>query len=164
MAAERVDPQQIRIMARRRLPILNAKILAQHRILRKQKYLAKDSDIKLPFLKEFKLDEILNPERYAGEFESIKAYTDLVKKSDQEALRDVATKEAKLREALNPVDTRHVVIPPEFPRLPSDNEFRERINNEAQKLIDSGVLNPATNQPYTLEEAKELAQRFLKIE
>ena len=55
-----LTPEQIRTQARRRLPIINSKILAQHRILRKQRFLAKDSDITLPFLKEFKLDEILN--------------------------------------------------------------------------------------------------------
>lgn len=153
-----LTPQQIRIMARRRLPILNQKIEAQHRILRKQRFLAKDPDITLPFLKEFKLNEILNPERYAGEFETIKAYTDLIKKSDREAIRNTEVKEAKLREALNRADMRDVVIPPESPREP----MGEAINAFATRIIDERWIDGDTNQLYTKEKAREVAERLLK--
>ena len=153
-----LTPEQVRTRARRRLPIINAKILSQHKILRKQRFLAKDSDIILPFLKEFKLDEILNPERYAGEFDSIKAYTDLIKKSNQQALRDVATKEAKLRETLSMPETRHVVTFPELPKEPTE----EAINAFAARIIDERWTDGDTSQPYTREKAREVAERLLK--
>ena len=100
---------------RRLIIIINKKIETQHRILRKQRHLAKESDITLPFMKQFKVDEVINPEKYAGEFEVIKAFSDLTKKSNQEAIKSVELKEAKLREALNPKDARHVVNPPPPP-------------------------------------------------
>jgi len=110
-----LSPEEVKVYIRRFLPIINKKLEVQHRILRKQRSLAKDPNIKLPFMKQFKLPEALNPERFAGEFESIKMYTDLIGKSDQEALRDVEIKEAKFREALNPKDTRETINPPSPP-------------------------------------------------
>lgn len=60
-------------------------------------------------------------------------------------------------EALNTVDTRHVVNPPLGDEEPTDEE----INAMAQKIIQSWI-NPETNQPYTLEEAREHAKNVLK--
>ena len=158
-----LTPQQIRTQARRRLPIINQRIEAQYKVLRKQKRLAQDSDIKLPFLKEFKLDEILNPDRYAGEFETIKAYTDLIRKSDREALRDVEIKETKLRESISESEARKVIISPISTRLPSEGVIEERIEEVAQEIMKS-YINPETNQPYTLEQAREHARNILEKE
>ncbi len=110
-----LSAEEAKRYSRRLIPIINQKIEAQHRILRKQKRLAKESDITLPFMKQFKVDEVLNPGKYVGEFEAIKALSDLAKKSDQEAIREVELKEAKLRKALNPKDTRLTINPPSPP-------------------------------------------------
>lgn len=110
-----LSPEEARAYTRRFLPIINQKLETQHKILRKQRFLAKDPNITLPFMKQFKLPEALDPERYAGEFENIKAYTDLIGRSDQEAIREVEVKEAKLRKALNMADTRLTVNLPSPP-------------------------------------------------
>jgi hypothetical protein len=82
-------------------------------------------------------------------------------KPDQRAkLKRISPKleDAEPREALNPKDARHAVNPP--PRKPEPTD--EEINTEAQKLVNSGALDPETNQPYTEEKAREIALKFLK--
>lgn len=110
-----LSAEETKRYSRRLIPIINQKIEAQHKILHKQKRLTKDPSITLPFMKQFKLDEVLNPEKYAGEFEVIKAFSDLAKKSNQEAIRSVELKEVKLKKALTAVDTRHTINPPSPP-------------------------------------------------
>lgn len=156
-----LSPEEVKVYTRRFLPIINQKIETQHKILRKQRFIAKDPNITLPFMKQFGLPEALNPERFAGEFENIKAYTDLIGKSDQEALRDTVTKEARLREALNVADMRKITILPGLADPLPESKVRERINSLAQEIIE-GWVNPETMQPYTLKEARELAKTFLK--
>lgn len=159
---QELTPQQIRIQARRRLPIINQRIEAQYKILHKQKRLARNPNIVLPFLKQFKLDEILNPERYAGEFEAIKAYTDLIRKSDKEALREVAIKEEKLRESLSESDLRSVIVAPAPSKLPGEVGIEERIEDIAKQIMSERWTDPKTYQPYTLEQAREFARLYLE--
>ncbi len=152
-----LSPEEVKVQVRRFLPIINQKLETQHRILRKQKRLAGDPNITLPFMKQFKLLEALNPERFAGEFENIKAYTDLIGKSDREALRDVVTKEAKLKESLFLNQMRDVVVLPEPKEAPTDDE----IEKMAKELVVSNRKNAVTGERMTLEEAKELVKKYL---
>ena len=142
-----LSAEEAKRYSRRIIPIINQKIEAQHKILRKQKRLAKESDITLPFMKQFKVDEVLNPEKYASEFEAIKALSDLAKKSDQEAIREVEIKEAKLRKALNPVDTRHTINPPQPPT-------EETIDASEVTEKDITIVNPATGEKQVLRKGK----------
>lgn len=158
-----LSPEEVKTYVRRFLPIINQKLETQHKILRKQRFVAKDPNIALPFFKQFTLPEALNPERFAGEFENIKAYTDLIGKSDQEALKDVEIAETKLRETLRLNETRETIISPEPPNLPTGSEVRKSIDSLAQELIESGTLAPGTDRPFTLPEAREMARKFLKI-
>ena len=147
---KKLTGSDIKTQLRNLLPLFNEKLEVQHRILRKQKALAKDEDLALPPLKAYSLFDIQDPDILAGEIQRLATLGN--------TLIGVLKPEEKPREALTAVDTRETINPPPKDEDPPE----ERIIEEAQKLINSGALDPQTGQPYTEEKAKEIALKFLK--
>jgi len=147
---KKLTEKDVKLQLRNLLPLFNEKLKIQHRILKKQKVLARDEDLALPLLKAYGLFDIQNPDILAGEIQRLATLGN--------TLIGVLKPEEKPREVLTAVDTRETINPPPVKPEPTN----ERISEEAQKLVNSGALDPETGQPYTEEKAKEIALKFLK--
>lgn len=139
--------------ARRYIPLLNKRLNNQHNILRKQKKIARDKNIVLPFRKQFTMDEFLNPDKYVGEFELIQRFNDFISGK-------VKSKEweHKPTEPVKESDLRKVVVS----QKPDAGETKEKIDYWKNQIVQ--WIDAETNQMYTEEKALEVAKEYLGIE
>ncbi|GAH38193.1 unnamed protein product, partial [marine sediment metagenome] len=148
------QPLDMKTQARRLMPLINAKLTAQHKILEKKKRIAKDENISVPFLKQFKLSEVLDPEKYAAEFEIIKKYNELMIKPIDEAIRDSETTEEKLREKLTDVDVRDKVIAPRRKKEEEEAEEADTIDASQVRWDMQTATIPETGEKFALIDGK----------
>jgi len=144
----------MKTQARRLMPLINAKIKTQHEILEKKKRIAKDETISVPFLKQFKLSEVLDPEKYAAEFEVIKKYNELMIKPIDEAIRDSDVAEEKLREKLTDVDVRDKVIAPRKKKEEEETEEADTIDASQVRWDMQTCTIPETGEKFALVDGK----------
>ena len=163
LGRKQLSTQDIKTQVQRLLPLLNKKLKIQHQILFKQKKIADDPTIRLPFLKQFNIKEVLEETaRFGAEFEVIERYSNSIgnitqgidRQKDIEAGEETPAQPVKESQARN-----IVVVPPEKPK-----PTPQQIEAKAQEILAAaaGLVGP-NGETMTIEIARRLAREALGV-